>query len=271
MEKLTVKQQYQYFLVEIRKEYTGTVIPPVWNIIMKDALQEWKAKLAKELDMGIYGMAEQAGLRVVTDGFYKSTYKMIKIGSSSSTGRFYMANPMYHTDSNNLVILPCQGSTTTKYPVMFRRISVIVGYGLATTDDAVRIDCKVPCFDLPAFEESDVINNNYRKPSNLKSYYMMGEQWKFLVPDSVKKLYVQLDYIKEPYEAYYDVLATTDITDADLLTKGLYVAGQGSVNMNVSEMAKREIVNMAVRNYLKNVGDNRYQANLQEQAMRIKG
>ena len=107
MKRLSVIEMYQYFLAEIRKEYTGTVIPSVFNITMRDALQEWKRKLASELDAGSYAMAEQSGLRVITDGSRNgdanlnypriviesvSSNPYIVFGNRISNGKFYMKN-----------------------------------------------------------------------------------------------------------------------------------------------------------------------------------
>ena len=323
MEKLSVKQLYQHFLTEIRKDYTGTVIPDVWNTIMRDALLEWKTKLAKELDFGIYAMAEQAGIRVITDG--ESNYNQIKlIPSISESGVFVMDNPMVQ-NGTNIVALPtdntwnagtntpalangigttgmyyrCTNSGTVNfgagniafsvgdyvqyngtiwskvlnyvfnglYPCMFRRLSVRVGYVKTVTSSASKIVCNTPCHELSGFESNDVFSNHYRKPSLRKSYYSMADKWKFYTPTDITFLYVILDYICEPLEIKFDPTTPADQT----VIVGNPYTKAGSVNTNLSEGVKRELVNIAAKNFLKNVGDPRYQAYLQEQQLRIKG
>ena len=263
MEKLTVKRMYEYFLTEIRKDYTGTVTPFVWNVLMKDALQEWKAKIAREIDLGIYGNAEQAGLSVATDGINLSMIKLSPI----TLGDFRIENPMSCDGKNEVTLSVSSGSLVI--PSMFRRKSVFVGYSYAANETANGLKCTTPCYEATSHEEADIINNFYRRPSLLKSYYVMGSQWRFLVPDTVKTLFVNLSYIKEPFEAYYDVQSPSD--RGDDATGTPYTQGNGSVNMNISEEAKREVINTAVKNYLKNINDQRYQAYLQEQVQRLKG
>ena len=262
MEKLTVKRMYEYFLSEIRKDYTGTVIPQVWNILMKDALQEWKVKLSREMDMGIYGNAEQSSLSVVTDGVIAP---MIKLFASGTPGIFFLNNPMSNDGTSHVSLNV--GSTTGVYCTMFRRRSVLAGYSYVENDPASTMICSIPCHEMTAFEEADIVANYYRRPSTLKCYYTMGSKWRFFVPEGVKTLFVKLSYIKTPMEFYYDVQSPGDATNP----AAPYTLGGGSVNSDISEEAKREVINICVKNYLKGLNDQRYQSYLQEQLQRLKG
>lgn len=268
MEKLSVKQLYQHFLTEIRKDYTGTVIPQVWNTIMRDALQEWKAKLAKELDFGVYAMAEQSGLRITTDGT-SADYLQIKLAASDIPGVFIMNNPKEQDGTNEVTLDTNQDGKS--YPTMFRRLSIRAGYLMTTPgeSDPDAIKCEIPCHELAGFEANDVFSNHYRRPSLRKCYYGMGATWKFYTPENVLGLYLVLDYISEPLELYFDATSPADMDP--IVPADLYQAGKGSVNTNLSEGVKRELVNIAAKNFLKNVGDPRYQMYLQEQQLRIKG
>ena len=303
MKRLSVIELYQYFLAEIRKEYTGTVIPSVFNITMRDALQEWKRKLASELDAGSYAMAEQSGLRVITDGSRNgdsnlnyprivietvSSNPYIVFGNRISNGRFYMKSPsknegnltIFSTDKGewNTVSLPTglvnNVSTYSMFPSLFRVLNVHLAY--SKTDEM-----EIPCLKMSSAEQTDILNNSYRKPSDLKSYYTMADHWLFFAPLNVSAISVKLDYLREPFELYFDETLPADATIGSNLSIVYpatgnpkvypYTPGYGSININVSEEAKREIVHLAVQTYLKNVNDPRYQAYLQETMMRRKG
>ena len=109
----------------------------------------------------------------------------------------------------------------------------------------------------------------------------MADRWLFFAPLNVSVISVKLDYIREPFELYFDETQPADATIGSNLSvvypsTGIpkvypYTPGYGSININVSEEAKREIVHLAVQTYLKNVNDPRYQAYLQETMMRRKG
>ena len=140
---------------------------------------------------------------------------------------------------------------------------------------------ETPCLKMSSAEQTDILNNSYRRPSDLKSYYTMADHWLFFAPLNVSAISVKLDYLREPFELYFDETLPADAAIGSNLSVVYpatgtpkvypYTPGYGSINMNVSEEAKREIVHLAVQTYLKNVNDPRYQAYLQETMMRRKG
>jgi hypothetical protein len=256
----TTRELYDAFLDGIKKPYTGTVIPSVFNRLMNEWAQaEWVASnLSDEQgsELTQKQMDDLEVLRVVTDG---------ELSSWDATTIFLPIKPVSGTNSfvypkYNQLLLATDNAYHI-YPKYRRFLNVrfkieyvdndcgLTGISEWLNADIMRSDQRV------VFEDSE-----YRKPMDDNLYYEMINGVIRLITGTPSKAHsMRLEYYREPRAIFFDELHPVDVPNPN------YTPGVGSVNCELDYVQKMEIVKIATRLYLERVQDPRYKSFFQEQ------
>lgn len=258
----TTRETYEAFLDGIKKPYTGTVIPAVFNRIWNEwAQEEWMTRnLSDEQgsELTQKQMEDLEILRVVTDGELSSWQGAIwyPLAPVATTNSFVY--PKYTQVVN--VVGPVAQQTMPLYR-RFLNVKFKINYvdnicDLTGVSDW--LDALIMRTDKRSFNES----SEYRKPADDNLYYeMLNGVIRLITGTSSTAHAMRLEYYRELRPLFYDALHPADAPNPG------YTPGVGSVNCELGYEQKNEIVKIAVRLYLERVQDQRYKTFFQEQMM----
>ena len=237
---------YNAFLEGIKKEYTGTVIPTVWNDLMNNkTIPEWiNSNIAEGIELGQKQIDELRVLRTIANldptTPFSNTYDLPDGTDDPKYLRFLgiMFNVMFMGDH-----LCYEAGTLVLAQVKF---------------DVIRSDQKAAWLKSP-----------YRKPSYERMYYdMSGNQINaytinpYIAGISTYTTQCSLEYLTYPVRIFFDEAHPADAVNPT------YTPGVGSVNSNLPDMQKAKLIDIAVRIYLESTKEERYRTYVNESIIR---
>jgi len=282
----TTYDLYMSFLDGIKKYGTGSVNPEAFNRIINDWGQdEWIRRTVRKGPEIVQEIQDKLSmLRVITDGKYHYS-KNIDLSDK------YVLKPI-PSNSNITSMTNIHGEVVTNilpnddkyfpYPVGAPIIVNGVEYPpyLRLLDISFKIDYVDNICDLEGisdwlsanilYSDSKTIlrSNPFRKPTDDRLYYELINENIVLTTDTPSKgVSIKLDYLKYPRKIFFNkenggdpYLEQTSIPD--------YTGGStgtpGSVNCELPNNIKQEIVDMAVKVFIERVRDPRYQSFINE-------
>jgi len=257
---LTTRDLYNAFLDGIKKSYTGTVIPAVFNRIINDWGQdEWVKQNALAIELNQKQIDDLSFLRIATDGsmIYEGNilYPLIPV----SLNQFLLPEETF-------VLNNTQGVTQT-YPRYMRTLNAMfkityVDNECDLTGVSDWLDAKIMRSD----QRSHRLKSPYRKPKDSRLYYeKIRDRIRLITGTSSYAHSLRLEYLRYPKRIFFDVLHPDDASNPN------YTPGVGSVNCEFPPTLRKEIVDIAVRVYLERVKEERYQSFLNEEVIRQQG
>lgn len=279
-------QMYQAFLDGIKKYGTGAVDPNAFNRIINDWGQhQWiKENIRHGIELTQDLIDRLSVLRVVTDGEYMfsrnidldSKYVLHPIVPNSEVIWFqyltkngltnalpnsdkYFKYPLSHS-------LELTGGTKVWYPPYLRLLNVsfkieYIENECKKTGVSEWLDAKIMRSD----NKTVIWKNVFRKPNDSRLYYEIINEHIVLSTGTKSKGHsMKLEYLRYPNNIYFNTnnggnleLEQTGIPDYTGTT-------QGSVNCELPNYLRQEVVDMAVRTFVERVKDPRYQSYINE-------
>lgn len=242
---VTTEDMYKATLFSLQKENIGTVYPDYWNALINVAYNEWIDMKADEVELNQKRIDDLEVLRVVTDGVYQ--YNGTTIQPISGT---------YTSPITEFELVPSGYPT---YRRMLNAMFKIVYINNDCYDDNTVSDWlggKIMRSD----ERSVSMRNPYRKPKDSRLYYeIINNVIRLETGTDSYGSQARIEYIRQPDSIYYNETNPADTGDPTT----------GSVNCELAEKQKREIVDLAARIYIERVKDERYQTLLNEFMLKV--
>jgi hypothetical protein len=269
----TTRDLYFAFLDGIKKEYTGTVVPAVFNRIWNDWAQtEWvrqNISLVEGVELTQKQIDDLSVLMVICNGIVPVLAGPLDpiapmVGSQNIFELPDLPSGPTATPVGYFVDLPSYPAGISQYPRMIRFLSVAfkiqyIENECNLTGVSDWLDAKIMRSD----KENHIMNSVYRKPKDSRLYYRRGNRNVQLITGTQSYgVAMQLQYIRWPRNIFFDATNQDDLATAD------YTPGNGSINCELPSEIRKEIVDIAVRLYLERVRDPRYQSYLNEVMMR---
>lgn len=269
----TTKDLYFAFLDGIKKEYTGTVVPAVFNRIWNEWAQiEWvrqNISFVEGVELTQKQIDDLSVLMVVCDGNIPVlTTPLDPIAPAMGSQNIFelpdLASGPTATPVGYFVTLPSYPSGNSEYPRMIRFLSasfkiMYVNNECNLTGVSDWLDAKI----LRSDKENHIMRSVYRKPKDSRLYYRRGNRnVQLITGTSSYGVAMKLEYIRWPRNIFFDAINQDDLPTAD------YTSGNGSINCELPSEVRKEIVDIAVRLYLERVRDPRYQSYLNEVMIR---
>lgn len=267
---LTTADNYKYFNDGIKKEQTSVVPPFMFNRIANDAQDLWLADKVTEIELNQKRIDDISVLRVVTDGYYEYTDTNVPVPVAQ------LINPItpdsIQGDSFSLpfdgILINNTSGVPMVYPKYYRLLNVM--FKIVYIEDKCKrtgISDWMLAWIIRSDQRTIFYSNPYRKPTNDRLYYEIINKKVRLDTGPNNPSYphsMRLEYIRWPRKMYYDVLSQADSINP-MLSDGSFTPGLGSVNFELPEVQRREIMDVAIRIYLERIKDPRYQSYLVEQ------
>ena len=267
----TTRDLYFAFLDGIKKEYTGIVIPAVFNRIINDWAQvEWMRQNVSHVE-GVEITQKQIDdlqvLMVVCDGNIPILTSPLNPIAPIATNVFPVpdlpsgptASPVGYT-----IGLQSYPAGVMQYPRLFRFLSVLFKINYVNNEcDLTGISDWLEANIMRSDRESVIMNSVYRKPKDSRLYYrQVNRQVQLITGTQSYGVAMNLKYIRWPRSIFFDEQNQDDVATAD------YTPGNGSINCELPSEIRKEIVDIAVRTYLERVRDPRYQSYLNDVMIR---
>jgi len=268
----TTRKLYDAFLDGIKKSYTGTVKPDVFNRLINDWGQdEWlRHNVAQDegIDLTQKQQDDLERIRCVTDGLYQ--YNGVTIYPISQYASGFFTYPKYSQTlaGINLAVTPWAVANQV-YPKYYRLLNVAF-YVLYGADNVCG---KAGTYEWigPKIMRTDqriaFTKSPYRKPSDERPYYELIDGKIRLITNSLAfPIAMRLEYLRMPVQIFYN----TNGGNVDQVGPTYDYTGvtPGSVNCEFDYEQKKEIVEMAVRIFLERVKDDRYKSFFNEEMLR---
>lgn len=268
----TTRDMYYAFLDGIKKEFTGTVIPEVFNRIINEWGQyEWFRQNVSPVE-GIELTQKQIDdlqvLVTILDNQVPVIIGPLPQINPIAVNVFPIPDlPSGPTASPvgylvNLASYPA--GVMAGYPRYYRLLNVFfkihyVDNICGLTGDSDWLDAKIMRSD----RESVIRNSPFRRPADDNLYYrLVNRHIQLFTGTSSYGVGMQLNYLRWPRNIFFDQLNQDDLATAD------YTPGNGSINCELPPHIRKEIIDTAVRIYLERVRDPRYQSYLMESKIR---
>ena len=267
----TTRDLYFAFLDGIKKEYTGIVIPAVFNRIINDWAQvEWMRQNVSHVE-GVEITQKQIDdlqvLMVVCDGNIPILTSPLNPIAPIATNVFPVpdlpsgptATPVGYT-----IGLQSYPAGVMQYPRMFRFLSVLFKINYVNNEcNLTGVSDWLEANIMRSDRESVIMNSVYRKPKDSRLYYrQVNRQVQLITGTQSYGVAMNLKYIRWPRNIFFDEQNQDDVATAD------YTPGNGSINCELPSEIRKEIVDIAVRTYLERVRDPRYQSYLNDVMIR---
>lgn len=267
----TTRDMYYAFLDGIKKEYTGIVIPSVFNRIVNDWAQvEWmrqNVSHAEGVELTQKQIDDLQVLMVVCDGNVPIITTPLSPIAPIATNVFPIPDlPSGPTASpvGYMIDLQSYPAGVMQYPRLFRFLSVLfkINY-VNNVCNLTGVSDWLEANIMRSDRESVIMNSVYRKPKDSRLYYrQINRQVQLITGTQSYGVAMNLKYIRWPRNIFFDELNQDDVDTAD------YTPGNGSINCELPIEIRKEIVDIAVRTYLERVRDPRYQSYLNEVMIR---
>jgi hypothetical protein len=259
----TTQEMYVAFLDGIKKSYTGTIVPEVWNRLINEWGQsEWLRRNVSD-EQGIEFSEKQIAdleiIRNVTDGVdtYQSTplFPIVPdLGSNYVFTYPVESNMMIRNDQSNL----------QAYPKFYRLLNVqfkinYIDNECGLTGVSEWLDARIMRSDQRVvFSKSP-----YRCPKDDRLYYeRINGKLRLITGTSSTGHSMRLEYLRWPRRIFFDALHPADAINPD------YIPSVGSVNCEFRDEQRKEIVETCVRMFLERAKDPRYQTYMNEEIIR---
>ena len=259
----TTIDMYKAFLDGIKKSHQGTVSPDAFNRLINDWGQdEFMSKYADQVELTQKEIDKISVLRVITDNIFKYSTRI-------DGGSAYALPPIPVSSINNYFNYPFDKDTTISsvlYPA-YRRFGGVQFQLQYINDRCNRAgyseykSAKV----LKSDQRTILYSNNYRKPNEDRLYFYFSG--KDIVLDCGQRIGIQskgvkmiLEYYRYPRKIFFDTQKPT----TEQIGTPVYTVNTGCVNCEFPGYVKKEIVDIAVRNFLERSKDPRYQSFLNE-------
>jgi len=268
----TTRDMYYAFLDGIKKEYTGTVIPEVFNRIINEWGQyEWlrqNVSLVEGVELTQKQIDDLQVLITILDNEVPVITVPLPPLATIATNVFPIPDlPSGPTATPvgyfvNLASYP--SGVMVGYPRYYRLLNVFfkIQYvdnvcGLTGISDW--LDAKI----LRSDRESVIKNSPFRRPADDMLYYrIVNRHIQLITGTSSYGVAMKPTYLRWPRNIYFDQMNQDDLATAD------YTPGNGSINCELPPHIRKEITDTAVRIYLERVRDPRYQSYLMESKIR---
>jgi hypothetical protein len=259
----TTSDMYNSFLDGIKKSYTGTIIPAVWNRLINEWGQsEWlRRNVASEqgIELTQKQIDDLEVLRVATDAMdiYDGA---ILYPIAPDTGTNYV----FTYPKDTLSILNVIG-VLQNYPKYYRLLNVMFKINYVDNDCGLTgISDWLGARIMRSDQRSIFENSPYRRPADHRLYYeLFHGKIRLITGTSSTGNSMRLEYLRVPRRIFFDELHPGDVANPN------YTPGVGSVNCEFGENQRKEIVETCVRIFLERVQDQRYQTYLNEEIIRI--
>jgi len=249
----TVVDIYKDFLKEIKKSNIASVPPSVFNIVFNDAYTLWYREKSKEIDIDQKRMDDLKELVVITDGIFEFGGVVLNPLTPISAGSSLFPLPV---SPDNDYYVSIDG---IDYPNYRRLLNVQFRYtynGDPCYPDG-DISPWIPGKPLKTNQKNEIRKNPFRKPDRQNIYYQLRDNYVDLwlgddtsnIPHSMR-----IEYIKYPRSIVYDHSVPANNVMCELQSDQI-----------------REIVEIATRTYLQEATDPRYQTEINEDALNLKG
>ncbi len=282
----TTHQMYMSFLDGIKKYGTGAVDPDAFNRIINDWGQDqWiKENMRHGIELTQDLIDRLSVLRVITDGVYSyskridldSKYPLLPLPANDKVTSFqylsaapllvavpqsdkYFKYPLSHS-------LEISAGTKVWYPPYLRLLSVAfkieyVNNICGLTGISNWLDAKILRSDNKAVN----YKNPFRKPKDDRLYYeIINEHFVLTTGTESKGDSMRLDYLRYPRRIYFNKVNNNN-PDLEQTGEPVYdTSVSGSVNCELPNDLRQEVVDIAVRTYVERVKDPRYQSFINE-------
>ncbi len=268
----TTQAMYYAFLDGIKKEFTGTVVPEVFNRIINEWGQyEWlrqNVSQSEGIELSQKQIDDLQVLVAVLDNQVPVITGPLPAINPVSTDIFPLpdlasgptASPVgYYV---NLASYP--SGVAVDYPRYYRLLNVFfkiryVGNVCGLIGDSEWLSAKIMRSD----RESVILDNPFRRPADDNLYYrIINRHIQLITGTSSYGIGMKPTYLRWPRNIFFDQTNQDDLANAD------YMPGNGSINCELPPHIRKEIVDTAVRIYLERVRDPRYQSYLMESKIR---
>lgn len=201
----TAFDTYNTFLDGIKKSYTGTVIPSVFNRVINDwGIDEWlKYNVSEEagIDVAQKNIDALQMLKVITDGQMVYNGDVMFDITPDVVNGYYFSKPDGITPLNNL-----GSSIGLVYPKYLRLANVKfkINYinnvcGLKGVSDYLRAQI------MRAGDRSVAEDNNYLKPKDANLYYeQINQKFSLMAGTSSNGYSMRLEYLRYPQTFFFD-------------------------------------------------------------------
>ena len=270
----TTRDMYYAFLDGIKKEYTGTVVPDVFNRIINEWGQyEWlrqNVSYVEGVELTQKQLDDLQVLVVVLDNQIPViTTPLAPIAPMAGGQNVFQVPDLPSgptlTPVGYFISIPSYpNGAIVNYPRYYRLLNVFfkiryVNNVCGLTGESEWLDARIMRSD----RESTIKNSPFRRPADDNLYYrMINRHIQLITGTQSYGVAMNLSYLRWPRNIYFDQTNQNDVATAD------YAPGNGSINCELPPHIRKEITDTAVRIYLERVRDPRYQSFLQEQMIR---
>lgn len=257
---LTTVDLYNAFLDGIKKSYTGTIIPAVFNRIINDWGQdEWVKKNAVEgIELNQKQIDDLSELRVVTDGAMYYNGAILYPIAPSVTNQFLVPEKVQDITNINGVV--------QTYPKYLRTLNTMFRIVYVDNEcDLEGISDWLEAHIMRSDQRVKFLKSPYRKPKDSRLYYeKIQDRLRLITGTQSYGHSLRIEYLRYPRRIFFDVDHPEDAPNPN------YTPGVGSVNCELQPHLRKEIIDVAVRIYLERVKDERYRTFLNEEGLRSK-
>ena len=243
MKIVTTQDLYQATLFSLQKENIGTVYPKYWNALINVAYNEWLLDKLSNVDKSQAYIDDLKDLTVVTDA--TQIYNGMLLVPLTGT---------HNGDHTEFPLLP------TGYPEYRRLLNIkftIEYHGSECHDDGTTSNY-IFGRPLKSDEEGVVFDNPYKRPNERRIYYKLYDRIYMYAGDNIGRQAI-ITYVKQPVAIFFNETSPADTGDPNT----------GSVNCELGEKQKQELVALATKIYIERVKDERYKTLLQEMMLRL--
>ena len=285
----TTYQMYQSFLDGIKKYGTGAVNPEAFNRIINDWGQDqWiKENVRKGSEITQDVIDRLSVLRVITDGVYafsrridlSDKYILDPIFSNE-----FLTSFKYKSASSSTLIIP-KVDNYFKYPLS-HELTVVNGgnkeYIYPPYLHLLSVQFKIEYINnecglkgISVWKDADILRsdnravlkqNPFRKPKDDRLYYeILNEHIVLTTGTESKGREMNLDYLRHPRKIFFNVKNGGNVhLEQEGIPDYSGTIDNGSVNCELPNDLRQEIVETAVRTYIERVQDPRYQTIINE-------
>jgi|GEM_PF-2128603 len=266
---------YRSFLDGIKKSFTGTINPTVWNRLINEWGQsEWLKLNCSEnegIELGHKQLDDLEKIRIVTDGqFYYNGVQMLPIAPNVSGGKIF-TYPKYVLVGIHNYNPPAAWGATQSYPKFHRLLNIAfkILYGSDNECDLTGVSGWLEAAIMRSDQRIPFSKSPYRKPKDSRLYYeRIDGNIRLITGTTATGVAMRLEYLRKPVRIYFDEAYEIAHPGAGDNANPNYLPNTGSVNCELDDDQKKEIVDTCVRVFLERAQDPRYQSFLNEEAIR---
>lgn len=263
---LSVLDQYNEFLVAIRKDRSGSCPPDRFNIFYNESMIQWKNEQAKVINSNFSRIENISYLRYALDGIERSTITVSTLSGDHKNTEYVkkVDTGVYTFKKPDGATLDRLGNKLPRYwrigDVAFRVKGNNMTSPSYNSDPLIWIPGKNVVDGVREFNLNNVFSgsNYYKVPFDIAK-----DMFIFYTNNDLVE--VKLIYYMMPQLLFFD---KDKYGDVDIATNPNFENGKGSVNTNLSDDTKREIIRSAAALFLENSTNQRYQTFSREDYVR---